>query len=91
MTTPCQGVRLPYFEHGGALPAFWGKGSRRGCLVVAFKASNGVADGAPSFEAVVHDPDQRSDHWYEIDTKADFDEAEWKHGARPRCCFARPR
>ncbi|MCZ6885109.1 MAG: hypothetical protein O7E53_01955 [Alphaproteobacteria bacterium] len=76
VTTPCQGVRLPYFEHWGALPACWGKGSRRGCLVVAFKTSNGVADGAPSFEAVVYDPDQRLDHWDEIDTITDFDEAE---------------
>ncbi len=78
MTTPCRGVRLPYFgNRGGTLPACWDKGSRRGCLVVAFKTSNGVADSAPSFEAVVYDPDQRPDHWNEIDTVADFDEAEW--------------
>ena len=76
MTTPYRGVRLPYFGARGAPPACWDKGSRRGCFVEAFKTSDGVADGAPSFDAIVVDPDQRPVHWDEIDTKADFDEAE---------------
>ncbi len=76
---------------GGAPPACWDKGSGRGCLVEAFKTSNGVADGTPSFEAVVVDPDQSLDHWDEIDTKAEFDEAERELGARPRRSSARPR
>lgn len=37
-----------------------------------------VADGALSFEAVFFDPD----HWYEIDTMADLDEAERMFGGK---------
>ena len=49
-----------------------GKDSRRGCPVDASRTPNGVADGTLSYEAVFFDPD----HWDEIDTMADLNEAE---------------